>query len=567
MEQANLLNFNSNSGGQFKALVESTPDTIIIADAQNKIVFCNDKIKETFGYEVAEVINQDLGMLMPAQYREGHRRGLERFLQSHQPRIIGKTIEIEGLCQDGTVFPIELSLSYWEEGIDIYFASIIRDISVRNRIIQEYKLLQNLSDAINAATDFNSALGISLTKVCERTGWDYGEAWLPDQEGQFLKRSNNWYTKDPTLNTFAAISKHLKIKPGESLSGRVFQSSSSEWITDMAQVDTNTFNRAKLALERGLISGLGVPIASEGKVLAVLIFFKKTARKEDTQLTKLIESVAKQLGNVLQRKRTEQQLIETNNLLEQRVTKRTKELQVINDQLNQKNIELQKINTDLDNFVYIASHDLKAPLLNIGALLNILQEELPADFKVQEQEILSRLDRTILEMKQTMQSISEVAKVQRQEIIYQEPVPLKELYTDILASIDELLISNQVSIEADFSEVPVIEFSYINLKSILNNLITNAIKYRSPERLPQIYIKTSRVAGYILLTITDNGLGIDLEKNQHKLFKMFVRLHSHVEGSGIGLYIVKRIVENNQGKLEVESQVGVGTTFKVYIKE
>jgi signal transduction histidine kinase len=95
--------------------------------------------------------------------------------------------------------------------------------------------------------------------------------------------------------------------------------------------------------------------------------------------------------------------------------------------------------------------------------------------------------------------------------------------------------------------------------------LSNAIKYKSFERDPEVLIKTERVEDYLLLIVKDNGLGMDLKK-ESKIFSMFKRLHDHVEGTGVGLYLVKRIIDNSGGKVEVESEVGIGSTFKIYFK-
>ncbi len=96
-------------------------------------------------------------------------------------------------------------------------------------------------------------------------------------------------------------------------------------------------------------------------------------------------------------------------------------------------------------------------------------------------------------------------------------------------------------------------------------MLSNAIKYRSPEREPQVSITCLTQGDYHVLTVQDNGLGMDM-RQEEKIFALFKRLHAHVEGTGIGLYIVKKILENAGGKIEVESQVGIGSTFKVYFK-
>ncbi len=104
-----------------------------------------------------------------------------------------------------------------------------------------------------------------------------------------------------------------------------------------------------------------------------------------------------------------------------------------------------------------------------------------------------------------------------------------------------------------------------NLKSVLYNLLSNPIKYRSLGREPWISVTCRSLGDYYVLTVGDNGLGMDM-RQEAKIFALFKRLHTHVEGTGIGLYIVKRMIENAGGRIEVESKVGEGSTFKVYFK-
>jgi signal transduction histidine kinase len=123
--------------------------------------------------------------------------------------------------------------------------------------------------------------------------------------------------------------------------------------------------------------------------------------------------------------------------------------------------------------------------------------------------------------------------------------------------------SGQIRLDLSIDKI---NFSRKNLRSIVYNLINNAIKYRAPDRNPEVFIKTEKADGnFIVLRVLDNGLGISSE-NISKIFNMFKRLHDHVEGSGIGLYIVKRIIDNSGGRIIVNSEVGKGSEFSVYLK-
>ena len=110
-----------------------------------------------------------------------------------------------------------------------------------------------------------------------------------------------------------------------------------------------------------------------------------------------------------------------------------------------------------------------------------------------------------------------------------------------------------------------INYSRKNFRSIIYNLLSNAIKYTAPERKPQIMIKTEMSGEFLLISVKDNGIGIPEDKKD-LIFSQFERLNKKIEGTGLGLYIVKRIVDNNGGKIVVDSVVGEGSEFKVYLK-
>jgi signal transduction histidine kinase len=273
----------------------------------------------------------------------------------------------------------------------------------------------------------------------------------------------------------------------------------------------------------------------------------------------------------------EQKLLNINNELELRVLERTEQLSQINkdlkreisekqkaeEALRDRNDELIKINADLDNFIYTASHDLKAPISNIEGLVGTMKDELTGQPKEVE-DIIEMVNQSIVRFKSTIQDLTEITKTQKninEDITY---IDVNALLEEIKFSIKDMIKTSQAEIFGDFCKYPDIQFSKANLKSILFNLVSNAIKYKHPERVPEINISCERTGSYVLLIVKDNGLGIP-ENQKDKIFTMFKRLHDHVDGSGIGLYIVKRIVDNNGGKIEVESELGVGTTFKIYL--
>jgi signal transduction histidine kinase len=232
------------------------------------------------------------------------------------------------------------------------------------------------------------------------------------------------------------------------------------------------------------------------------------------------------------------------------------------------NRELLTINADLDNFVYSASHDLKAPISNIEGLMHSLVRYLPQETLESDriQKLIGLMRHSVERFKKAVSDLTQVTKIQRESNEDVKVIDLTKVLDEVLPDFESMIAESGAIIETKFDENAVIRFSAKNIRSIIYNLVSNAIKYRSPERRPHIQIATEAGPEYITLTVEDNGLGMNLA-NESKIFSMFKRLHDHVEGSGVGLYIVKKIVENAGGRIEVESQVGKGSKFTVYFKK
>ncbi|WP_205500500.1 CHASE domain-containing protein [Rufibacter psychrotolerans] len=247
---------------------------------------------------------------------------------------------------------------------------------------------------------------------------------------------------------------------------------------------------------------------------------------------------------------------------EQVVSRR--QLSTINEELNEKNQELIRINNDLDNFVYTASHDLRSPLANLEGLTTALQETVQGKEESEEFLLLQMVASSIAKLKGTIQDLTEITKVQKDLEAQAEVLTFAEVLAGVEEDIAPMIREAGATIDARF-KVQQIRYARKNLRSILYNLVSNAVKYRDPDRTLQVRVTSQRQEEYVVLTVEDNGLGIRQDQ-QGKLFTMFRRFHSHVEGTGIGLYIVKRIIENNGGRIEVNSTPGQGTTFTVYFK-
>ncbi len=235
------------------------------------------------------------------------------------------------------------------------------------------------------------------------------------------------------------------------------------------------------------------------------------------------------------------------------------------EQLAEANQQLVRTNVDLDNFIYTASHDLKAPISNIEGLLSLLREELPSDVAEQEAiaPALAHMFDSVERFKRTIDHLTEVSKLQKEHAPASTALDLAAIVEDVRLDLAPLLRETNAELRVQLAGLPPVGFSEKNLRSVVYNLLSNALKYRHPDRRPRVDVRAHRHTGFTVLEVHDNGLGLAAHQIP-KLFTMFQRFHDHVEGTGIGLYMIKRMVENAGGRLEVHSQLGIGSTFFVH---
>ncbi|WP_082893557.1 sensor histidine kinase [Rufibacter ruber] len=284
------------------------------------------------------------------------------------------------------------------------------------------------------------------------------------------------------------------------------------------------------------------------------------------------------LEQVQEREKAQAALRETQEELERRVQQRSRQLNAANKdlereidtrkrtekQLISKNYELVRLNADLDDFVYYASRDLKGPVLNVAGLVQVIKEELPPNNPALG-DLFMRLDNSVSQINRKLNNLAEVSRIQRPvDQGRLEMVSFSEVLAAVKTQLQALIQTANAEITADFSGAPAVYFSRENLHSLLYHLLTNALKYREPSRPTRVALTSQLQERSIVLAVRDNGIGMDLERHGPQLFSLFRRFHDHVEGSGLGLYIIKRIMDNHRGKVKVQSTLGEGTTFSLY---
>lgn len=226
--------------------------------------------------------------------------------------------------------------------------------------------------------------------------------------------------------------------------------------------------------------------------------------------------------------------------------------------------ELLDYNKQLEQFAFIASHNLRAPVASLLGLGHVL--EMSSGNQEDVKKICENMISTARELDRVVRDLSTILETRKASHAPLTEIDLQDEVQLVRVSLERELANSRTMLETDFREVPVIQTVRPLMDSILMNLISNAIKYRHPDRQPSVRITTRREEGEVCLSVADNGLGMDLGKYGDKLFTLYGRFHSHVDGKGLGLYLVKTHVTAMGGRVEVDSELDRGTTFRVYFR-
>ncbi len=248
-------------------------------------------------------------------------------------------------------------------------------------------------------------------------------------------------------------------------------------------------------------------------------------------------------------------LIASQNITEQKRNESEKEMLIE---------ELTQNNSDLRQFSYITSHNLRAPLSNLLGIIKLFDTSLITD--PMNALLLKNFEECTLQLNDTVNDLLNVLIVKNNVNAKKETLDLRKMFERVVHSVHTVIDKNNVKVATDFNNAYEVEFNRSYLESVLLNLVTNAVKYRSPKRNPEINVVTQKTDNGIKLYFSDNGLGIDLERYKDRIFGLYQRFHDHADSKGLGLYIVNSQIRVMGGEIDVESEVDKGTTFIITFK-
>ncbi len=247
--------------------------------------------------------------------------------------------------------------------------------------------------------------------------------------------------------------------------------------------------------------------------------------------------------------------IQTSRLIEQQ----NRELANVNDRLIHLNKELSELG-------YVASHDLRGPVINLIALHRLMMQSDEKQFN--REELLEKMANSLSRMSTTIEALNEVLGFHSLEEHDDALIHVPTTFKQVCDSISELIVEAKPEMSVDFTSIEMVRFSRYRFESLVQNLLTNALKYRAPDRELKINVRCVRGENnQAVFIVSDNGVGIDLDLHRKRLFGLFKRFHNHVEGRGIGLHMVYSFVKSRGGDVQIASKVNEGSTFYVSLGE
>lgn len=552
LRTSKLRNDLESAEAKYQSIFENAIEGIFQTTLEGQYLIANPMLAKIYGFSSAEDLTSNITNIANQLYVNPKRRQeFINFLHSHDTI---SNFESQVYRRDRTKIWISENVRAVRDHnkILIGFEGTVQDITQRKRAEEESQLLQCMTLEISAANDFQSAMEIVLSKICQFTGWHYGEAWIPELGGrEVLICSPAWYSSLDGLEEFRKYSERISFSSGIGFPGRVWEHQRPEWIWDISLETESHFIRKYPALECGLKSGLAIPVSADANVVAIMAFFTMTPNDRDQQLVGLIGAIAMQLGSLMLRKRDEEAL------------------RLMNEELALARDRALEANRTKSTFVANMSHELRTPLNAIIGYSEILQED--ASLLGQEELVvdLQKIYQAGKHLLDLINDILDMTKIEAGKLeIYFNNFDVPMLVWDTSKTIQPLLSknNNQLNIDCDL-KLGDIRADITRLRQVLLNVLSNACKF---TKSGEIQVKVSREISpkgeYFCFAISDTGIGISPE-NIKKLFQPFNQVDNsstrQYGGTGLGLAISHRLCNMMGGDITVESELGRGATFTI----
>ncbi|HET7005786.1 MAG TPA: PAS domain S-box protein, partial [Candidatus Binatia bacterium] len=554
------------SSGRLQAIVDTADDGIVTIDEHGLITSFNPGAQRIFGYSSAEVIGRNVSQLMPDPYRRQHDAYILKYLCTGERKIIGIRREVHGLRKNGAIFPMELAVSETQLGDRRIFTGIIRDITGRveaqNRLAAEHAVTKILAES----RTLSEASVKILRTICQTLNWEFAALWTKQSDAEGLRCAEIWHAPEKAFPQFEAICRTTAFSPGYGLPGRIWSSREPAWIADVVHDDN--FPRSPFAAKEDLHGAFGFPICLGAEFLGVMEFFSREIRPPDELLLKMVEAIGSEIGQFIERLRAEEALRRLNRELESRVTERTATLEqthaaLMHDVEQRLKLEEQLRQKERLSALGLATakvaHEIGNPLNGISCTAQLLEKTFQAqspNVNANVIEIIAGMKGEIDRLQTLLEEIRDFSSPNSQRLNL-EAIDLAALTAEVLAREQTRYLERGIAVEQDFArELPAVMIDRKKMIQVLLNLCNNAAEAMAEGG-------TLTVRGYcsgenFCLEVADTGSGIPEDLDAFEPLTT-----TKPTGMGIGLAVVKQIVNAHRATITYTSQVGVGTVFRL----
>lgn len=544
-----------------QSLLDNVPGYVVCKDYNGHFLFVNKALAELFGkpaYEVIGLTDADYGASPEeiAHYLKADRQVID----SGKPLFIP---EEPVLRKDGSrgIFQtnkVPVSIMGIDKGAVLVVTTDITDLKqTEEKLLKSQKQLvykSNLLSAIAKTTEkllisknIYGTLQESFELIGKATQVDRIYFFEKDIQLDFVNQKIEWARDTIIPQIDNPLLQKVNIDHFPDLKNHLFHNQT--YIMLVSEIKDITFK--ELLISQGILSMLNIPIFIKNSFYGFIGFDDCSQSRIWTEdEISILQSLATNVANAIER-------VNNEAIMERDVTEKIEKQQQL-----QRLVEVtSKQNERLMNFAHIVSHNIRSHSSNLSMIVNFIDNAQNPDEGIS---FLKMLKQSTTKLAETIENLNEIITVQNSLNTHKTSIFLKEEIQKTIHSLNILTLSNDITIHNNVPNHLTIKGIHSYIESIFLNLLTNALKYRSHERPLLITINAQQQAEYLLLTIQDNGLGLDLQKHGHKIFGMYKTFHHNKDARGIGLFITKNQIEAMGGKIEVESEVNVGTTFYVY---
>jgi PAS domain S-box-containing protein len=612
---------------QLKAIFTGAPDAVIVIDEEGIVSQWNSQATNIFGWRAEEVTGHSLTeTIVPPKYREAHQAGMSRFLKTGKSTILGTNVEIQAITKDNSEIDIALTISPIQMKGHQMFIGFVRDITQQKK--KDEIILNNerkfrlalgvmgdnvwehdfITDKTFFADTIQEFIGYTNQEIFDKVAiwWRLvhpDDHWMLKQndidyraglisshhlEYRIHNKDGNlkWVLdrgvvveKDNDGKPLKIVGTHTDITPRKTAEASLdklkkqFQSfmehiPAMAWIVDKQSVYQFTNDNYVTTFYNDLENGDHEQLVGKSffelfpPEIAELYKSNNDIVFNGNKVLETIEPSVDRAGNKITLKVFKFPLqINNAETLLGGVAIDITELVKAEENMRHLNEKISASNKELEQFAYVASHDLQEPLRMVSSFMQLLEKKYSPDLDDTAKQYIhfavdgaERMKKLILDLL----SFSRIGTEQQ----YNDNVDVNEIIKEVKLNLMSAISENNATIEV--KKMPVIKANKLQISQLFQNLVNNAIKYRS-EKNPEIEIGFTEEPGHYCFYVKDNGIGID-SKYFEKIFVIFQRLHNRNEfsGTGIGLSICKKIAEKHKGYLKVESKPGEGSTFTFF---